>query len=222
MDELEAMKARHAVRAFSDREIDAEAAGTLGDEIKRVNEKTGLHIQLVLNEPGAFHADKAHYGNFSGVRNYIALVGKKASGTEERLGYWGEHLVILAQMLGLNSCWVGMTFSKIPGAFTVADGETLLCVIALGYGTTQGAAHPVKRADKVIAKDSERPDWFMRGIEAALLAPTALNQQKFTFRLKDGTVSAKPGIGFFVRCDLGIAKYHFEKAAGAERFTWSE
>ena len=59
------------------------------------------------------------------------------------------------------------------------------------------------------------------GVEAALLAPTAMNQQKFYFTLnEDQTVSAKSGIGFYSKTDLGIVKYHFEIGAGTENFQW--
>lgn len=64
------------------------------------------------------------------------------------------------------------------------------------------------------------PDWFKKGIDAALLAPTAMNQQKFKFILNDNKVKAKAGIGFYSKIDLGIAKYHFEIGAQKENFIW--
>ena len=56
--------------------------------------------------------------------------------------------------------------------------------------------------------------------EAALLASTAMDQQKFSFTCEDGVVTAKPGIGFYTKIDLGIVKYHFESGVGKENFTW--
>ena len=65
------------------------------------------------------------------------------------------------------------------------------------------------------------PDWFRKGMEAAQLAPTAVNQQKFLFTLSDGnTVTAKAIGGFYDKVDLGIVKYHFEIGAGKENFSW--
>lgn len=52
-------------------------------------------------------------------------------------------------------------------------------------------------------------------------APTAMNQQKFYFELKEGKIKAKPGFGFYTKIDLGIAKYNFEIGAGRENFSWS-
>ena len=54
----------------------------------------------------------AHYGKFDGVHNYIALVGKKSSTLDETLGCYGEQLVLKAQEIGLNTCWVAMTHGK--------------------------------------------------------------------------------------------------------------
>ena len=125
------------------------------------------------------------------------------------------------QQLGLNTCWVAMTYSKVKTAFQIAPGEKLCLVIAVGYGATQGAGHPVKQPEEVSKADSPVPDWFQRGVRAALLAPTAMNQQKFTFTLQGGSVAAKAGTGFYTKVDLGIAKYHFEIGAGTAQFRWA-
>ena len=91
----------------------------------------------------------------------------------------------------------------------------------MGHGTTQGAGHPVKQPEEVSKADSPVPDWFQRGVRAALLAPTAMNQQKFTFTLQGGSVAAKARTGFYTKVDLGIAKYHFEIGAGTAQFRWA-
>lgn len=155
----------------------------------------------------------AHDGKFSGAKNYFAMVGPKGAGLDEICGYYGERLVLKAQALGFNSCWVAMTYSKIPGAFQIGSGEKLAVVIALGYGKTQGVPHKSKPLSAVSNAGSSTPDWFKAGVEAALLAPTAMNQQKFTFTYADGKVSAKAGVGFYAKIDLGIVKYHFKLGA---------
>lgn len=130
--------------------------------------------------------------------------------------------MLFAQQMGLNTCWVAMNYSKIRTAFTVGSGEKLCIVIALGYGKTQGISHKSKPAEAVMEAEGPVPDWFRQGVSAALLAPTAMNQQKFTFSLKDGKVRAKAGLGFYSKIDLGIAKYHFEVGAGKDSFDWAE
>lgn len=223
MTELEAIKARHSVRHYTAQPLEDNKVQLLREEIQKCNAEAGIHIQLVVEEPKAFSTGMFKYGAFSGVRNYLVMAGKK--GAEERIGYYGERLVLLAQTLGLNTCWVGLTYKKIPGTFILDEKEIVHCVIALGYGTTQGVQHPMKPAEKFYDCEGVPPTWFMEGLQAALLAPTAINQQKFKFILRDGNkVQAKPlfSLAGYTMVDLGIAKYHFEIAAGRENFCWGE
>lgn len=212
MDILEIMKARHSVRQYSMKKIEREKKEMLAALINECNKDSGLNIQIIFDEPKCFDSKMAHYGKFSGVENYIALVGKKGAGLEELAGYYGEKIVLKAQELGLNTCWVAMTHGK--SAAKIEKGEKLACIIALGYGVTQGTAHKTKRREQLCNVSSDMPDWFAKGMEAALLAPTAMNQQKFYITLENGEVSAKAGKGFYANLDLGIVKYHFEAVTG--------
>lgn len=221
MTVMEAIHARHSVRQYLDRPLRREEIATLAEEVSLCNRESGLHIQLVTNEPKAFDGFMAHYGKFSGVTNYFALVGKKGPDLDEKCGYYGERLVLKAQRMGLNTCWVALTFSKVKSAYTLGGGEKLAAVIALGYGAAQGVPHKSKPMDAVVRAEGPMPDWFRAGMEAVLLAPTALNQQKFLFTLKDGKVSARAGRAVCAKMDLGIAKYHFETGAGIENFQWA-
>lgn len=220
MNLTEAMKERHSVRQYKKQPLSERDASALQTEIEACNRESGLHIQLVMNEPKAFSGMMAHYGKFSGVRNYIALIGKKDSVLEEKCGYYGERLVLKAQQLGLNTCWVAMTYSKVKTAFSIGRGEKLCAVIAVGYGETQGIPHKSKTVSEVAEAEGQMPDWFRNGIDAALLAPTAINQQKFMLVLDGNKVTAKAGRGFYTKIDLGIVKYHFELGAGKELFQW--
>ena len=218
---MEAIRQRHSVRQYTDKPLGEDVIRPLEEEIAACNKESGLHIQLVKNESKAFDSFMAHYGKFSGVTNYIAMIGKKGPDLEEACGYYGERLVLKAQQLGLNTCWVAMTYSKIRSAFSVGEGEKLCIVISLGYGKTQGVPHKSKAIEKVAKTDGPAPDWFTSGVEAALLAPTAMNQQKFQFTLTDDKVSVRAGVGFYTKIDLGIVRYHFEAGAGKEHFTWA-
>lgn len=220
MDLLEAIKQRHSVRAYKDQALPDDVKKSLEEKIEECNKESGLHVQLVTNEPKAFAGLMARYGSFAGVTNYIALIGKKDSKLDEKCGYYGEKLVLYAQQLGLNTCWVGATYSKIPEAFNVAAGEKLALVISVGYGENQGVPHKSKSLEKVCDIKEDSPNWYKKGMEAVLLAPTAVNQQKFYFSVDGNRVSAKAGLGFYAKVDLGIAKYHFEVGAGKENFEW--
>lgn len=221
MELLQAMKERHAVRAYTNRPVEGAVKDALSAYIAQCNAESGLHMQLVLNEPQAFNNFMAHYGHFSGVNNYIAVVGKKSKNLEEKCGYYGEKVVLYAQALGLNTCWVALTYSKGKTSFQTTKGEKLCLVIAVGYGETQGSPRKSKPRERVMAVQSQPPQWFLNGVDAALLAPTATNQQKLMFALDGNLVTAKAGIGFYSKLDLGIVKYHFELGAGKGNFRWA-
>lgn len=179
-------------------------------------------MQLVVNEPEAFGGMMARYGKFSNVKNYLALIGTPGEDFAEKCGYYGEKVVIKARQLGLHSCWVGLSFSKkkSKSALTIAPGEKLLLVVSLDYGTTEGNPRKTKSIEELSTVEGDMPDWFKRGMEAAQLAPTAMNQQKFRFILKGNQVLATPGSGFYTKTDLGIAKYHFEAGADSKEWQW--
>lgn len=221
----EAILARHSVRTYKDKALPDDVVATLRTKIEEVNAAAGLHVQLVLNEPESFQCAMARYGHFSGVSNYLVMAGKKCGELDEKVGYYGEQIVLLAQMLGLNTCWVGLSYSKVPGTYVLEDDEKIACYIALGYGTTQGKRHPIKSVMDVSNAGPYTPKWFVEGVKAALLAPTAVNQQKFFFGYVPGDkVIAKRAVSLigYTRMDLGIAKYHFEVGAGRENFEWEE
>ena len=223
----EAIQARHSVRAYKKQSLADETVRVIVDKITVLNQEGRLHMQLVLNEPKAFQGTLAKYGKFRNVNNYIVIAGKKAHDLDERVGYYGEQLVLLAQTLGLNTCWVGISYSKVPGTYVLDEGEKIACYIAIGYGETQGVGHKIKTVEQVSNVSDITPLWFKKGVEAALLAPTAVNQQKFSFEYVGTSnnrhqVRAKKGFSMigYTKMDLGIAKYHFEIGAGEVNFEW--
>ena len=225
----EAIKARHSVRAYKAQPLAEEIVKVLEKEIEEQNRQGHLHIQLIKNEPKAFQGKLAKYGKFSNVTNYLVMAGQKAEDLDERIGYYGEHLVLLAQTLGLNTCWVGLSYSKIPRTYVLEEGEVIKAYIAIGYGETQGVGHKIKTIGKASNASDITPSWFRKGVETALLAPTAVNQQKFFFEYlpardsKPAQVIAKRSFSLigFTQMDLGIAKYHFEVGAGKDNFEWA-
>ena len=220
MDLTQAIAERHSVRQYQNRPIEGETLAALQRAVAECNAAGGLHMQLITGEDRAFDSPQAHYGKFTNVPAYLALIGPKGEGLEERCGYWGERLVLTAQTLGLNTCWVGGTYKKIPSAYQIAPGEKLVIVISVGYGATQGHPRKSKTYADVARAEGEAPRWFKDGVAAALLAPTALNQQKFTLTLRGDRVQAKAGLGFFTKTDLGIVKCHFEIGAGKDDSVW--
>ena len=223
----EAIEARHSVRAYKEQPLAENVVKVLEEKIAVLNREGKLHIQLIQNEPKAFLGTIAKYGKFRNVGNYIVMAGQKADDLDERVGYYGEQLVLLAQTLGLNTCWVGLSYSKVSGTYELGEDEKIACYIAIGYGESQGVSHKIKTVEQVSNISDITPLWFKKGIEAALLAPTAVNQQKFSFEYIGTSnnrhqVRAKKGFSMigYTKMDLGIAKYHFEIGAGEVNFEW--
>lgn len=223
----EAIEARHSVRVYKEWSLTDEVVKLLEGKIAELNQKGVLHIQLIKNEPKAFQGTLAKYGKFRGVNNYIVMAGQKADDLDERVGYYGEQLVLYAQTLNLNTCWVGLSYSKVPGTYVLDKGEKIAYYIAIGYGETQGSGHKIKTVEQVSNASDITPSWFKKGVEAALLAPTAVNQQKFSFEYvgtKDNRhqIRAKKGFSMigYTQIDLGIAKCHFEIGARKDNIDW--
>lgn len=219
MDIEKLIKERHSVRSYLDKQIEKEKVDELNKLISSINKEENLNIQLVLNDNEVFDKFILHYGRLKNCKNYIALIGEKDSLLNEKVGYQGEKIVLKAQELGLNTCWVAGTYKKSSVKATINSNEKLVCVIAIGYGETNGNVRKSKTIDEV-NNSTEYPEWYKKGIEFALLAPTAVNQQKFKFEyLGEDDVKAIPGKGPMTKIDLGIVKYHFELGAN-KKINW--
>lgn len=214
---LEAIDARHSVRAYKDMPIEQATRNQLNTFVEECNAESGLNFSVMYDDPEGFDSRLASYGNLTNVSNYIILKGKKIDDFDFACGYYGEKIVLKAQQLGLNTCWTALTFNKKRVKSLIHGDETLSMVIALGFGETQGHEHKCKSFDDVADVKGEVPDWFRAGVEAALKAPTAVNQQKFSFSLDgDQAVVKVKGIGPYAKVDLGIVAYHFEVASGKD------
>ncbi|KAB7790968.1 nitroreductase family protein [Bifidobacterium leontopitheci] len=228
MDIAEAMACRHAVRDYSDRPVAPDTLARLGEAVAQANRDGDLHIQLVGdggNGTDAFGGCPTHYGRFRNVRHCIALIGRDddnadAGDLDERVGYYGERLALTATMLGLDTSWVVLHEpDRHDGAWLIGDGERMPAAIAVGYGTRPGRPHRSKPIDQLGSTEhgglDDAPDWFIMGLEAAALAPSALGKQPVHFTLlDDGTVRAEALDGVQSEICLGIARLHFEVGAG--------
>lgn len=219
MTELEALYVRHSVRSYLDKAIEPEKIRKLQELIDLCNAEGRLHLQFLADAGGTFNRLLNRMAGLGSAPSVIACIGQDDGTLEDRVGYYGERIVLLAQQLGLNTCWAG-TFNAKNVKAEIGPGERLCIVIAIGYGATQGKERKSKTAEQVASGKAERPAWFDEGVKLALLAPTAINQQRFEFVLNDDeTVSVTDRRGPFSKVDVGIVKYHFDlarKEAGLE------
>lgn len=219
MNEAAILQKRHAIRKYSKEVIDQDTIRKLRQMIEACNKESGLHIRMYLQEPKAFQSFFTHFGRFSNVENYIALIGKPGEKLEENCGYYGEKIVCQAIALGLDTCWVAGSFQRkhIP----IHDDEQLCCVIAIGYGKESGKPHKSKPIEELCVAETKMPSWFLDGMRCVQIAPTAMNKQQFQFTLhQDHCVSVKALSGKYSKIDLGIVKYHFEAGAGQAAWKW--
>lgn len=213
MTEIEAIRSRHSVRAYQNRKIEQEKADRLMELISEVNEEGNLHLQFIDDAGRTFNRLLSKAMGLGSAPGVIACVGPDDDTLENRIGYYGEKIVLAAQCMGLNTCWAG-TFNKSGVPAEIRAGERLVIVIAIGYGAHQGKPRRSKTPGQVSAASGKRPAWFDFGVEMALLAPTAINQQSFEIRLnEDGSVDFSDRGGPFSKVDLGIVKYNFTVGA---------
>ena len=216
MDMEQAMHERHMVRKYLDKPIPVGVMEKLEERVQKNNEAYGLSIKLMTDNGSAIPA-AIKLLLAKDVNNFFIMAGP--DGTDERLGYAGADLMLYAQTLGLNTRWVGGTFSR-KTVQREADGAKPVGVVVVGYGETQGKPHKTKTVAQVSSYDGPAPQWFTDGVKAALLAPTALDKQDFFITGKGHDVSITCEKSIFAEVNKGLVKYHFELGAGAQNFTW--
>lgn len=213
MTQIDAIRNRHSVRKYLNKQIEQEKIDRLNEMIAECNKEGNLNLQLIKDAGSTYNKLFNKAVGLGSAPSVIACVGPNDGDLDERVGYFGEKIVLFAQTLGLNTCWTGTFNSKtIPAR--IGENEGLVIAIAIGYGASQGKERKSKSPNQVIAGDLNKPDWFKFGVEMALLAPTAINQQKFEIGLNDdGTVSFTDKGGILSKVDIGIVRYHFEVGA---------
>lgn len=211
---MKTIRARHSVREYDGRNPQGDELETLRQVVDECARTSGLNIQLVLNNPEAFQV-VARFGLVHGALANVAFVTSRGNADDEAIGYWGQRIVLEAQDAGLNTCWVALS-SRRKNKATRSNGEKVRLVIAVGYGKTQGKPRKTKSIEQLATIECpETPSWFQTAMEAAQLAPTAMNNQNFHVTLRpDGkTVAIEAPKGVWNTLDMGIVKRNFEVVA---------
>ena len=227
MTVIEAIDKRCSRRKYISINLNSDVSEKLSNLAREYSQKGKIRIEMVFNNGKAFNGLLKSYGMFSGVENYAVLIAdKNDTAAAERLGYYGELLMLNAVALGLGTCWVGGSFDRKLCPVKLSGDEQIFCTITVGYVQEQLSKkekfifnmihRKTKSVEEMFVSDVPAPDWFMKGMLAVQKAPSAINRQPVFFSFKEGKVSAsiKNPADIGLALDMGIAKLHFELGAG--------
>ena len=174
------------------------------------------------------------YGKVKDAPAFIAFVGNMDDPfVQEKVGYTGEGIILEATALGLSTCWVAGFFKReiVTSIIGVSNKERVLAITPVGYAreseqweerlmTGFGRSHNRLALPKLVRGLPREtwPGWVNVSLEAARLAPSAVNRQPWSFEVQDDgiTISVRtrgPGFNVSKRLDCGIAMLHLEVAA---------
>jgi hypothetical protein len=224
MDFLSAVDRRMSRRSYAEAP-ERQEAFAVEQYLHELNAQSGLSFEMLLDGGTAFFGLKS-YGMFSGVHSLLLLKGKMTDkDLHEKAGYFGEKAVLFATCLNLGTCWVSGTYNAKSKTLKISRDERLVAVVPIGRVSEQltpkekfiqSIVHKhSKSAEQLLQSDALPPDWLLSAMRSVQKAPSARNAQRVLFSCKNGIVSASvPDKYDTDRVDLGIAKLHFELAAG--------
>lgn len=222
---VETIRERHSVREYDGKPLSRAEFDALGAVVRECTRESSLDIQLVGDNPEVFNV-LARFGLIRGCRTHVAFVVDDAKAgdvaADEAIGYWGQKIVLAAQDMELNTCWCALCSRKKSRA-VVAPGKKIRLIIAVGHGKTQGFPRKTKSVEALSSAEcAKAPAWFAAAMEAAQLAPTAMNNQNFKITLLSDRKTVRidaPKSGLNV-IDEGIVRCNFEIAANEAGADW--
>jgi len=234
-----AINARRSRRAYDrSKPIGTEVKNRLHEVCTGFRPFGSVRVEFISEPPDDVFANAlGFYGNIKGAPAFLAFIGDMSDpNVQEKMGYSGEAAVLEATALGLGTCWVALTYNAkaVKSLVKLGPTEKLICVSPVGYTAETwsfeeiafdfisgfGAYHQRKPLQGMVSGLAETgwPDWAKAAVEAARLAPSAMNRQPWGFDIdKSGiTVSIKdrgPEFNVARRLDCGIAMLHIELGA---------
>jgi len=234
MDDKEAVIVRHSRRAYLNQPLDSKLLDNLAGWIETINVQQGLSIRAVFDRPDLFGGFLRSYGLLNGVRHFLVMAGpKNDSNLFEKLGFFGEHLVLEMTKANLGTCWVGGSFDQKKIGCLIQPGEQLAAVITFGHTPPHdtpreqlihGITHRKKHAlESILTTDGSEPAWFHEAMDFVLRSPSAVNGMPSRFYVTRGTIQCGlAGTDPLCYVDLGIAKAQFNIAFPTGIWEWGE
>ncbi len=175
-----------------------------------------------------------HYGKIKGATAVIAFIGDNSDfHIQEKVGYTGEGIILEATSLRLGTCWVGGFFRPEVAALLakIKKNEKVFAVTPIGFASEKisleekimtgfGKTHKRKPLNELVKglEEKQWPEWIKRALEAARLAPSAVNRQPWRFYVDNESITIsvdnlKDTYNIPKRLDCGIAMLHIEIAS---------
>ena len=194
---------------------------------------------VLVTEPPelVFKGAIGSYGKIKGAPAFIAFIGDTESDTvSEHVGYTGEGIILEAEAMGMNTCWVGGLFRPeiVASMVTLGEDEKVYAVTPVGYAPDRmtleeklmagfGLTSRRKTLSKLCIglKQSDWPRWLKPTLEAARQAPSRMNRQPWRFHVEKDSIAVAVNRNTVdadsvtsERLCCGIAMLHIEVAAG--------
>jgi len=230
-----AIDKRRSRRQFDLKPVEAELLAHLRTICAEFKPFPHARAVLVTDPPDrVFKGIIGRYGKIRNAPAFIAFIGDMDSPyAQEQVGYTGEGIILEATALNLSTCWVG-GFFRPELAASLAEtsrNERVLAVTPIGHTVERqsfeerlmagfGRNHTRKPVSALVTGlgETEWPDWTRTALEAARLAPSAINRQPWRFHVEPDSISVSvrglgPEFNVSKRLDCGIAMLHLEVAA---------
>lgn len=231
-----AIKMRHSRRQYVKKELDDNTINKLADFIEELNNSMeGVRTVLVKKcGDDVFTGIAGSYGKIKYAPSYVAFIGRADEpNVYEKIGYMGECFILEATSMGLGTCWVAGTLNKqtVLDHINLSNGENVYCITPVGYTENDKStgekimgmftrSHTRKALEELCINKNidEFPEWVKISLEAARLAPSAVNRQPWRFYVESDSITiretSKAMAGTLSkRLDCGIAMLHIEIGA---------
>jgi len=198
------IRKRKSVRKYDAAPLDAATLNNVQTQLKKLiplYPDIRYSIEIANSTKGIFNVQAPHYLIFS---------SEEKDGAYENVGFVGQQMDLFFSGSGIGSCWLGAAKPENK------EASALPFVVCMAFGKPTVPLHrelsEFKR--KPLSEISEGSD---ERLEAARLAPSAMNAQNWYFIAEDGKIhcyrkKSKPLVGFIynkLHCiDMGIALWH--------------
>jgi hypothetical protein len=192
----------------------------------------GARAELILKSgTDVFKGVVGAYGKIRNITGYVAFIGDMQNPhVQEAVGYTGEGIILQATVLNLATCWVGGFFhpEMVRKHIALKGQEKVLAVSPIGMAPESisfqeklmsgfGYMHRRKSLQNMISGNLEVA-WMRTALQAARLAPSAVNRQPWRFLLGEQSITVTVAKGpdsynIARRLDCGIAMLHLELGA---------